>query len=459
MTHPNHPSSEQNHSKPHRAKRPSGIRALTELFDISPAVTITALVLAVIVVGGSLLYFFHTAPPSSITISSGPEGSAFQKSALKYAKIIGESGVKVNVVTSEGSLQNLQRLADPSSKVDVGIVQAGITVPDSDRLVSLGSISYQPLLVFYRTAGELDLLSQLAGKKVAVGPVGSGSRTFALQLLAANGIQEKGSTTLLDWEADKASKALEDGEIDAAFIMSESASTEIMHRLMRSKAVRIFSFRQASAYSRKVEFINSLDLPEGSVDLGQDIPPHDVSLLGPMVELVATKNLNPALSDLLLEAATQVHNRPGVFQKRGEFPAPIEHAIHLSADATRFYKSGKGFMYRYLPFWFASLVDRILFVLVPMLVFLVPAMRSVPAFFQWRMKRKIHRHYRALLKVEQDFVREREAAEHEQLRREFDRIEDSVNRMKVPASFADQFYGLRGHIDFVRQLLEKQRPA
>jgi len=435
---------------------PFGLGTVMELFDVGPGVAVAVLATAAAILLFSIAYFFHSAPPTTITISSGPEGSVFQKNALKYAKILEGNGVKLNVLTSNGSLENLQRLNDPSSHVDIGIVQAGIDGGSTDELISLGSISYQPLLIFYR--GEpMDLLSALTGKKVAIGPVGSGTRKFALAVLAANGIQEKGSTTLLDWEGEEASQALTDHKIDAAFVMSENASSDIMHKLLHSSEIHLFNFKQASAYSRKVDYLNILDLPEGSIDLGLDIPPHDVSLLGPMVELVAKKDLHPALSDLLLEAATQVHSRPGVFQRRGEFPTPIEHTTHISDDATRFYKSGKSFWYRYLPFWLASLLSRIVVVFIPTLIILVPAVNSVPAFFRWRTQIKIRRRYRELLSLEQAFLADKDQSRHKTLQEDFDRIEDSVNSMKVRAAFADQFYGLRGHIDYVRQLLVKEQ--
>ena len=435
---------------------PFGLGTVMELFDVGPGVAVAVLATAAAILLFSIAYFFHSAPPTTITISSGPEGSVFQKNALKYAKILEGNGVKLNVLTSNGSLENLQRLNDPSSHVDIGIVQAGIDGGSTDELISLGSISYQPLLIFYR--GEpMDLLSALTGKKVAIGPVGSGTRKFALAVLAANGIQEKGSTTLLDWEGEEASQALTDHKIDAAFVMSENASSDIMHKLLHSSEIHLFNFKQASAYSRKVDYLNILDLPEGSIDLGLDIPPHDVSLLGPMVELVAKKDLHPALSDLLLEAATQVHSRPGVFQRRGEFPTPIEHTTHISDDATRFYKSGKSFWYRYLPFWLASLLSRIVVVFIPTLIILVPAVKSVPAFFRWRTQIKIRRRYRELLSLEQAFLADKDQSRHKTLQEDFDRIEDSVNSMKVRAAFADQFYGLRGHIDYVRQLLVKEQ--
>jgi TRAP-type uncharacterized transport system substrate-binding protein len=440
---------------------PYGLKTIMELFDIGPAIAITALATATITFTGAVIYFFESAPPTTITISSGPEGSVFFKNAHKYADILAKSGVKVKVLASNGSLENLQRLADPSSHVDVGIAQAGIpTLPTDEKnarsLVSLGSISYQPLLLFYR-APSLQLISELAGKKIAIGATGSGARSFALKLLAANGIEEKGSTSLLDWDADDAAKALTEGKIDAAFIMSESASSDILHNLLRSKAIHLYNYKQANAYNRKVDYLSVLELPEGSIDFGLDIPDHDVSLVGPMVELVATKNLHPALSDIILEAATEVHGKPGVFQRRGEFPNAIEHAIPISEDSVRFFKSGKSFFYRYLPFWIASLTSRIVVVFLPTLVILIPALRSIPAFFRWRTQAKIRRRYKELLSLEKEFRAEKDAEQQEILRQRFERIEDTVEKMQIRAAFADQFYGLRGHIDYVRGILSKKK--
>jgi hypothetical protein len=354
-------------------------------------------------------------------------------------------------------LDNLERLEDPHSKVDVGFVQGGITNGKMENLVSLGSISYQPLLIFYR-GNPIELLSGLAGKKIAIGPEGSGVHAVALELLAANGITEKAdtsSTTILNWESGQASKALMDGQIDAVFVMGESASLPVLRALLRAPEIHLYSFKQANAYSRKIDYLNVLELPEGAIELGSNLPPHDVTLVGPTVELIAVKGLHPALSDLLLQAAMEVHGRPGIFQKRGEFPAAQEHSIRISDDARRFYSSGKSFLYRFLPFWLASLLSRILVAFVPTLVVLIPILRSIPAFFRWRANIKIRRHYGELLSLERRWLKETAASERERLRREFDRIEERVNRTKIRAAFADQFYGLRGHISYVRALVAK----
>jgi TRAP-type uncharacterized transport system substrate-binding protein len=429
--------------------KPSRLTMIMEIFGISRGITIAAILFAVLVVVGAVFVFVQSAPPGTITITSGPEGSIFQTNAVRYARILAGYGVQVNVLTSEGSLANLDRLCDPAFRVDVGFVQSGLTNGATGKLVSLGSISHQPLLVFYRGA-PVELLSGLAGKRITVGPVGSGTRSLALTLLDVNGIKPGGTNTLLDWEPKRASKALLDGTVDAVFLMGEDASLAVIRELMRTPDIHLLNFRQAVAYTRRFSYLSVTEFPQGALDFGRNIPAQDLYLVGPTVDLIAREKLHPALSDLLLGAARELHGNASLLQSKGEFPAPLEHDIRLSADAARFYKSGKGFFYRYLPFWLASLTSRIVVVFVPTIVVLIPVLRSIPALYRWRVRTRIYRSYRALLSLERELFAESDPGKREQLLKRLDEIENTVNRMKVRAFFADQFYGLRGHIGFVR---------
>ena len=425
-----------------------------ETFGVGRVVSLCAILFAGLVIVLAVFWFFHSAPPDTLTITSGPEGSVFQMNAEKYRDILLRSRVKLKILPSQGSLQNLERLSDPAFHVDIGFVQGGVAKGfDIDQLVSLGSISFEPLLVFYRAARPIDLLSGLAGKRVAIGQTGSGTRTLSMTLLEANGITAGGATTFEDMDAEGAAKALVEGKVDAAFLMGDVASGEIMRTLFHTPGIRIFDFIQADAYTRRITYLHKLDLPEGSIDFGKNMPPHDIHLIGPTVELIARKDLHPALSDLLLEAATEIHGKPGLLKRRGEFPAPWEHEFRISADASRFYKSGRGFLYRSLPFWVASLVNRIVVAFVPVIVVLIPVMRFIPRLFRWRTGMRISRWYRALLALEQDVSALQTPDKEEESLRRLDRIEEEVNGMKVPASFGNQFYVLREHIRFVRSRL------
>lgn len=438
-----------------RKFRPSQLAArFTAISWRDLAVTLGPIVLLSVLAIWAAFWFVRPAPPDTITITSGPEGSIFGTTAEKYRKILARNGVKLQILPSQGSLENLKRLSDPSFQVDVGFVQGGVAEGMTiDQLVSLGSIFNQPLAVFYRSAAPVVRLSQLSGKRLAIGHEGSGARFLALTLLKANGIEAGGRTALLDLSGEDAAQALIEGKVDAAFLMGDSATPPVMRKLTRTPGIRLLDFAQADAYARRFRYLNKLELPMGSIDFGKNIPAQNVALIGPMVELVAREDLHPALSDLLIEAAHEVHGGASLLQRAREFPAPLEHEYRISDDASRYYKSGKSFLYRYLPFWLASLVDRMFVILVPIVVLLIPGLRLVPALYRWRVRSRIYRWYGVLLALERDILARPEPEKREELLKRLDDIEQGVNKLKMPIFFADQFYVLRGHIGFVRDRL------
>ncbi|MEN6463715.1 MAG: TAXI family TRAP transporter solute-binding subunit [Syntrophaceae bacterium] len=427
----------------------------SEMFGLGPGAAAGAIVFSAAVIVTAVFFFFHSAPPRTIVITSGVEGTPYQRTAERYAKILARQGVTLKILPSGGSRENLERLMDPSSKVDVGFVQTGIAKGENlEKLISLGSVSYQPLYLFYRSENPVGLLSEFRGKRLAVGEKGTGTHVLALEILALNSIKPEGDTKLLELNDDDTLKGLLDGSIDASFMMGDSTSVKIIRDLLHTEGIRIFDFTQADAYCRRLSHMSKLVLLKGVADFGNDVPDRDITLISPTVELIAREDLHPALIDVLLETAAQVHSRAGIFQKRREFPAPIEHEYRVSEDAQRYYKSGKTFLYRYLPFWLASLINRILLVFVPMVLVLIPGLKLVPALFRWRIRLYILRWYRALLAIEAEVYRGITPADTDELLKRLDIIEQSVNQMKKPALFADQFYSLRYHIDFVRERLK-----
>ena len=398
--------------------------------------------------------FVRPAPPNSITITSGPDDSIFRNTAEKYRSILVRNGITLQILPSKGSLENLQRLNDPSSHVDIGFVQGGMaTGIKVERLVSLGSLFYEPLAIFYRSADPVDRLSQFSGKRLAIGTEGSGTRALALTLLKANGIESGGRTALLDLSGEDAARALIAHKIDAAFLTGDSATPPLMRKLLQTPGIRVFNFVQAEAYTRRFRYLTRLELPMGTLDLGKNSPERTLYLIAPTVELVARENLHPAISDLLIEAARQVHGGATLLQHPGEFPTPLEHEFRISNDAARYYKSGKRFLYRSLPFWLASLADRTFVVLVPIVVLLLPGLRLMPSLYHWRVRARIYRWYGALIRLERDALMNSTPERPEQMLKRLDEIEKGVNNMKLPLAFADQFYVLREHIRFVRDRL------
>jgi len=393
------------------------------------------------------------APPNTIRLISGPEGSTYRTTAEKYKKIIEKLGVKVEVLPSRGSYDNLHLLMDPSFKADVAFVQGGMTDGlDVSSLVSLGTVFVQPLMVYYRHSRPIEILSQLRGKRLAVGPEGSGTHALTMKLLKANDIDEK-SATLLELGGEDAAKALVAGEVDAAFLAGDSATPKIQRHLREMPGIALMNFRQAEAYRRHFHFLVKLSYPEGAGDFSKNLPAENCQLVGPSVELVARKELHPALSDLLIKAAQEIHSGPGMYREAGEYPAPHEREFAISADAARYYKSGSRFFYRHLPFWLASLADRLVVLLVPLLVLLVPATKSLPALYRWRIRSRIYRWYGALMAIEREMLSSPTPEVFEALRARLQAIEEAVNRLKMPPAYADQLYVLRDHVAMVGRRL------
>lgn len=433
---------------------------LYELFGRELVVSMSLILVIGLTICVTTFAFFNSAAPTTLTITSGPEGSSFHRNADKYQKILAKEGVTLKIVPSEGSTENLRRLSAAKSTVDVGFVLGSeLDAGKNERLMSLGSVNYQPLMIFYQ--GEVKhLLSEFKGARLDIGVEGSGTRTLALALLKANGIEPKGESSFIDIDAKEPVRALREKEIDAIFLMGDSTSSDVLRTLLRLPKIHLFNVAQADAYTRRIKYLSKLTLPQGSLDLGKNIPAQDMHLIGPTVELIARDDLHPALSDLLLSAAQEVHSGPGLFRKRGEFPAPLEHEFRLSPDATRYYASGKTFLYRTFPFWVASLIARALAVLVPFVLLLIPGMKIAPAIYRWRIESRIHRWYKALLDLERDAFNSTDPKRREELIQHLDHIESKVNRIVVPASFGDLFYALRGHVEFVRgKLVAESSPG
>jgi len=390
--------------------------------------------------------FIKPAPPDRVVMATGGLDGAYHAFARRYAEYLGREGITLELRPTAGSVENLELLHN--GEVSLAMVQGGVDpASESAPLYSLGSLYYEPLWLFHRRELEVAQLRDLAGRRLAVGPEGSGTRALVDRLLRDNGVDDR------DWlplGGRGALGALVEGEVDAAFFVI-SADSELVARLLRHPAVQLADFERAEAYARRYRFLSSLELPEGVVDLAENIPHRRVRLLAPAANLVSVSDLHPAIIDLMLQAANEVHRDGGWFEGPDEFPMSGLLAFPLSKEAERFYKHGPPFLQRYLPFWAASLIDRLKVMLLPLLVLLFPLIKVMPPIYTWRMRSRVYRWYDELEQAEQRLASgERDVAwVHEEL----DRIELEVQQVKVPLSFTDQLYHLREHIDLVRREL------
>jgi TRAP transporter TAXI family solute receptor len=381
------------------AKIKAGLLSLRDLFATA------WWIILIVGIGFVVAYqFVQPAPPSRIVITTGSDSGAYYQFANRYAAILARNGVTLEVKTSAGSLENLARLK--SDEAQVGFVQGGVVEPKADQdeednsgLLSLGSMFYEPVWVFYRGDKRLERLTDLRGKRVAIGQEGSGVRQLAQQLLEANEIPT--GDHLVPLSGLRAAEELQQGRIDAAFVIA-AEKAPVIQVLLRSPGIKVMNFSQADAYQRRFPFLTKVVFPHGVADLVRDFPPEDVTVLAPTANLIVRDDLHPALQSLLLQAASEVHGKSGFFQKAGEFPSYKDRMVPLSPEAGRYFKSGSPFLQRYLPFWLAVLIDRLFVLLIPIIALLIPLLKVAPAVYNWRVRSKVFRSYGELKFLEDD---------------------------------------------------------
>jgi TRAP transporter TAXI family solute receptor len=409
------------------------------------------------------MLFVEPPPPRKIVIASGAPNGAYARYARKYADALREDGLSVEVRHTAGSVENLRLLGRDDSGVSVAIVQGGVAGPDDLRRVhALGSLYREPLWIFYRGEGPIDRLGQLAGKRIGVGPAGSGTHAIAMPLLAANGLIDSGSSgtnpRIVPVEANVAEAAadLKAGRLDAAFFVAAMEADDIQS-LLNDRGVRLLDFDQHEAYHRRFRFLAPVTLPAGLVDLGRNIPAQDIDLLAPTAMLVVRKDFHPALVPLLLAAAAEIHGRGDELSEPGEFPSDRYCDLPISEDATRFYRSGQPVLQRLLPFWLASLADRAKVMLIPLVMLMMPLLRAAPPLMRWRTRRKIYLWYSDLREIDQRVMAGLSGPELDQELARLDEIEHQVVHVDVPLSYMEEFYHLRLHLGMLQQRLAELR--
>ena len=333
----------------------------------------------------------------------------------------------------------------------MAFVQGGTTQPeDSNNLLSLGRMFYEPLWVFHRLPQDIDRLSQLKGKKVGVGPNGSGTRGLATQLLDAAEITTA-NTTLVESPGADAAKALLAGELDAAFFVA-APDAELVQKLLRSPGIKLMSLSHAQAYARRFPWLGQIVLHKGVIDFGQNIPPRDIELVAAVALIAVRDDVHPALQFALAQAAAEVHRAPGIFNADDHFPQSQSTELPMSAVAERFHKSGPPFFQRYLPFWLAVWMDRLIVLLIPIMAVLIPVIKFLPSVYDWRVRRPLWKWYDALRKLESAMADQPDAIDkHEQ---EMQRIEDGIATLPLPVKYSEAHHNLRSYAEYVRRHLD-----
>lgn len=425
-------------------KRPS--TAFIELIKVWGA-------LALIVVAGfwAAYQYVGAPPPKSLRIATGAENGAYHAFAQRYTRLLADDGISVEVVPTAGSVENLALLR--KGEVTLALVQGGSAADkDREQLQSLGSLFLEPVWVFRRAGQVFTRLSELKGARVAVGAAGSGTHLLATQLLSASGVTEA-NATLIPADASDVRRLLPQGRAQAALIVA-SPEAPYVHDLLEEPAVELFDFERAAAYARMFPFLTPVVLNEGVMNLERNLPPGDTTLVAVAASLAVRRDLHPGLVPALLEAVTEVHRAGGVLEERRQFPSADFVDLPMNEDAARYIEQGPSFLYRWLPYGTAVLLDRLKVLLLPMIALLIPLFRMAPPLYQWRIRSKIYRWYAEVRDV--DVLLRDQPAGHPaaSLAERLRALDREVASISVPLAYAGELYHLRLHIRLLQEKLE-----
>jgi TRAP transporter TAXI family solute receptor len=426
-------------------------------------------IIALTVIGFFIAFqFVDPAPPRAISIACGPQEGANCIFANSYAEFMASEGVTLNIRATAGSVENLELLQVENDGVEVAFVQGGLqSLVQNEHLVSLGSLYFEPLWIFYRNGLVMERISDMKGLRIAVGKEGSGTKILAMHLLRLNGIDSE-NTSLVSVGSQAATGTLLNGDVDVAFFVS-THSAPYVAELIDSRSVTLMGMPRAEAYTFLYHYLYLLRVPEGVIDLEANIPSRNLNLVASTTQLVARPDLHPALVNLLMQASDEVHEAGTEFERQGEFPSPSHLDFELSDEAERYFKTGPPFLQRYLPFWVANFISRMMIMLVPLIVIFFPLFKVIPPLYVWRMRRRVYRWYSDLEAVDPDLHGEDLAENLQGFLLKLDEIEAKVASLAVPPGYSEGLYALRVHIELLRKKLrdaaqedegtDKQTPA
>ena len=413
-------------------------------------------------------------PPRKVVLVTGSEQGAYAAFGKRYQEELKRHGIEVELRNSAGSRENLRLLRDGKKEVHIAFVQGGASESSRERqpsekseeellpLMSLGSVFYEPVWIFYRAAaakksrdGVLNEFADFKGMKVNTGPRGSGIPGITNRLLQAN-LMERDDIVRSDLESTPAAVALLNSSIDAMILVS-APEAPLVQMLLQTPGIRLFEFAQAEAYTRRFRFLSTVTLARGVVDLSRNVPPRDVPMVAATCSLVAREDLHPALVQLFVQAATRIHSGGGWISRPGQFPTPQNTEFPMARDAERFYRTGPPLLQRYLPFWLANLVDRMWVALLSILVVLLPLARVLPPLYTFRIRSRVFRWYRDLRQIEDEIARS--DADKAALLERLDKLDARAERVMIPLAYTDELYALRNAISMVRRRLHGPEPV
>ena len=433
---------------------------MTILYRIAsrPAYLVTAFIVLIASIFLTI-WLLLPGPPKTLTIATGFPDGLYHQFAKQLQVELAKEKIVLRIQNTGGSVDNLALMADSKSGVDLAIIQSGVGSPNQyPKLTALAGLFYEPLWVWYRPdafikdGGSLRQLSQLKGKKVSIGNEGSGTNMLSQAILKLNDI-ESTQLNLVSLSPDEAIKQLRQGGIDVAMIVL-AGEAPLLKDFYQLPGIRLMDFDQAETYTRVLPYLNRVDIPRGLVSIAHDLPKQDIHVIAPTATLVAHSDINPATVSLLLGTTYDILRNYSRLQKPGEFPSSKGLDFPIDLDAEIFLKDGPSFFYRHLPFWGAVWLERVIKILIPLLIILLPIFTYLPVILNLSLKIRLGRLYKTLKTIEKRFAASKNTDE---LLSGLNDLENRIERLNVSAIQSKELYDLRMHIALVRDQLKQAK--
>jgi len=339
-----------------------------------------SLILLIVVVG--LTLYIKPFPPKSTYLATGQDGTSYKTVGENFQQSFKRRGLTLELVPTSGLIEGLKGLDSKKSNVDASFLTAGTEAaamhPD---LVSLGSIQYAPIWIFYRgdTIQTTDPFEYFSNKKIAIGPAGNITNKIFRNLYQLNQQSAPSAESIVELPFAQAADLLLAGKVDAAFIVDDFRS-ETIQKLLADRSIKVLNFPLADAYIKKRPFLQKLVIPRGSIHLDSIYPSEDITILASTTLLLVEKDMHPAMQWAYLLAAQAFGRRSDAFFAKADFfPKNLDQSYPLSPIASRFYANGTPEVFSYLPLWLASLIENIWAYVLAFVVIVYPAYRMIVA--------------------------------------------------------------------------------
>lgn len=328
-----------------------------------------------IVVIGILVVNISLMPPRTVYIATGQDGTSYKRISEKFQQSFKEKGIQLELISTSGQGEGLINLKSDQSDVSASFLTAGVvTSKNYPNLVSLGSIQYAPIWIFYK-GDPIDIddpFEYFASKKIGIGPANNITNRLFKDLFKLTQSNLPAEGHFIELSYTEAANQFIDGKLDAVF-MVDGFQSEVVQKILKIPGVQIMNFPLADAYLKQLPYLSKLTIPKGSIRIDSIYPDRDITILASTTTLLVEKDMHPAVQWAYLtsaqEAATQITS---FFEHPGYFPKNLDDSFPLSPVAKRFYAQGTPVIFSHLPFWLASIIEDIWAYILAFILLIIP---------------------------------------------------------------------------------------